>query len=735
MLAPQPKSAHSIYILMISMHGLIRAHDMELGRDADTGGQITYVVELAKQLAEHPDVEKVDLLTRLIEDESVATDYAKPEEKLVNGARIVRLPFGPKRYIRKELLWPHLNQAVDKCLHFLKQQDRLPDLIHTHYADAGYVGQQLSLLLGIPLVHTGHSMGRTKRERLLASGRKLHVIEKQFNFEQRISVEESILDHAALVVTSTRQEIEEQYGQYSNVANTRFSIIPPGTNTSRFSPPGRKKIGSSAQQAVDKFLAEPEKPIIFAISRPETRKNLKGLVEAYGNSPELQAMANLLIVAGMRRDIRDLEEAQHKVMAELLLDIDLYDLWGKVALPKYIPQEDVPELYRLVARRKGVFVNSAFTEPFGLTLIEAAASGLPIVAPDDGGPRDIAANCRNGTLTNTLDSGSIAQALLQVLQDKKQWRLFSKNGINGVYRHYSWPAHVKKYLKEIRRVLNKDKKRLRRQQVSILNRERTSIPLAQIALISDIDNTLLGDKASLDKVSEWISAHKQDVAFGIATGRTIESAVNILNRHRVKIPDVMITSVGAEIYYGKKLVPDIGWSAHIRHLWRRDSLVDAFLKFPNISLQPDNTQREFKLSYFAKPGQIPPLSEIYDYLHSLKLHANLIYSHDEFLDVLPIRASKGHAIRYLAYKWDLPLKNFLVAGDSGNDIEMLAGDTLAIVVGNHSPELDVLRKQEQIYFSKAHYAAGILEGIQHYSDEFDYPLFNQALSNTKAKEL
>ena len=45
------KSEDPFYILMISMHGLVRGHDMELGRDADTGGQITYVVELSKALA------------------------------------------------------------------------------------------------------------------------------------------------------------------------------------------------------------------------------------------------------------------------------------------------------------------------------------------------------------------------------------------------------------------------------------------------------------------------------------------------------------------------------------------------------------------------------------------------------------------------------------------------------------------------------------------------------------
>src|SRR5690606_22123492 len=184
-----------------------------------------------------------------------------------------------------------------------------------------------------------------------------------------------------------------------------------------------------------------EKPLIFSISRPDARKNLKGLVEAYGQSPELQEIANLLIVAGTRHDIRELEESEQKVMSELMFDIDRYDLWGKVALPKHVTQEEVPEFYRLAARRRGVFVNPAFTEPFGLTLIEAAASGLPFVAPDDGGPRDIVANCRNGLVVDTLHSEEIAGALLEILQDRNRWRQWAKNGIVGVWRHYSWAAH------------------------------------------------------------------------------------------------------------------------------------------------------------------------------------------------------------------------------------------------------------------------------------------------------
>jgi len=86
----------------------------------------------------------------------------------------------------------------------------------------------------------------------------------------------------------------------------------------------------------------------------------------------------------------------------------------------------------------------------------------------------------------------------------------------------------------------------------------------------------------------------------------------------------------------------------------------------------------------------------------------------KFLDILPYRASKGKAIRYLSYKWGIPLKNLLVCGDSGNDAEMLKGEPLGVVVGNYSPELETLRSAKQIYFAEKTYAGGILEGIRHY---------------------
>lgn len=702
-----------LYVLLISVHGLIRGEHLELGVDADTGGQCTYVLDLAKALAEHPQVGKVDLMTRLIEDPDVSPDYAQPEEPLSDKARIIRFPCGPKRYMRKETLWPHLDQMVDRCLHYLRQQGRLPDVIHSHYADAGYVGRQLSMLLGIPQVHTGHSLGKPKQDRLLSSGRKAANIEKQFNFERRIAEEQALIRHASMIVTSTRQEVELQYGMYSQPDPKRFRVIPPGTDTSRFSPPGRRPISGTLEQSINRFLENPKKPMILCICRPEVRKNIKGLVAAYGNNPALQRRANLVLVAGSRDNIRDLEKSQAAVLNELLLDIDTYDLWGKVAIPKNHAQEDVPDIYRMAAKSRGIFINAAFTEPFGLTLLEAAACGLPVIAPDDGGPRDILANCHHGLLVDTLNSEAIGEALLSALTEKARWRKWSKSGVINVKRHYTWAGHVNKYVKEIRSLLRRQRKNLRKQHIA-LHSGKSPIPLAQHAFITDIDNTLLGRRDGQEALVKWLIENVGYTIFGIATGRPLESAIDILRKNRIPIPDVLITSVGSEIHYGIGRIPDIGWANHIRHLWRREDVLKAMKDIPGIRLQADENQREFKISYVVNPNQMPPVEKVRQHLREQGLHAQVIYSHSEFLDLLPIRASKGHAIRYLSYKWGLPLASFLVSGDSGNDTEMLIGDTMAVVVGNYSEDLSPLKGMPRIYFAEATHANGILEGMQHY---------------------
>jgi sucrose-phosphate synthase len=697
-----------LYIVLISVHGLIRGKDPELGRDADTGGQVQYVLDLARALSDHPDVGRVELMTRQILSVNVDYQYGEHLERIADKAWIVRLPCGPHRYLRKEALWPHLPHFVDHALQHFRQRRRVPDVIHSHYADAGLVGVRLAGLLDTILVHTGHSLGCSKKQRLLDKGTAEATIEKRYRMSRRIAAEESVLAAADLVVASTRQEVEEQWGQYPAHAKSRMVVIPPGVDLDRFSPPGRGNRRTPIEDEIDRFLGRPKKPLILALQRPDERKNLATLIRAYGGSGELREAANLALVIGTRDDISELPSAQRRVLTEMLLLVDRFDLYGSVAYPKSHRPEDVPELYRTAARRRGVFVNPALTEPFGLTLIEAAASGLPVVATADGGPTAIVEACNNGLLVDALDPDGIAAALLDVVSDRAAWRRRSRAGIRGA-RSFSWSGHVERYLEALRRC---QKRRARRESPEV---PRRAMVLSDHLIVCDIDNTLTGDREALAELVGWLETHRNDIAFGIATGRVLKSTLSALEEWRIPRPDVLITAVGSEVYYGRtQLVEDVGWRRLIDHRWNPRGLRQALRDVPGLRLQPKADQRAFKLSYFIDPDEAPAIREIRRRLKERGLQASVIYSHQAYLDLLPARASKGAALRYLAHRWGLPMDRLMVAGDSGNDAEMLKAGALGVVVGNHSPELRPLRGKPRIYFAEASYARGVLEGIRHF---------------------
>ncbi len=230
-------------------------------------------------------------------------------------------------------------------------------------------------------------------------------------------------------------------------------------------------------------------------------------------------------------------------------------------------------------------------------------------------------------------------------------------------------------------------------------------------LISDIDNTLLGDRVALKKLITYLQS--PNLAFGIATGRSITSAKQILLEWEVPAPDLWITSVGSEIYYGSNIQPDTNWRTHISDQWQPELIRDAIADLSGIKLQSSEGQRPHKISYLVDPHKSLSITEIQAHLRSHQLYVHTIYSHQEFLDILPLRASKGDAVNYCA-KWGFSMEQILVAGDSGNDEQMLVGNPKAVVVGNYSSELEKLRGQKDIYFAKGHYAEGILEAIAHY---------------------
>ncbi len=715
-----------LYFQLFSIHGLLRYTGMELGRDADTGGQIKYVVELAEALSAHEKVRRVDLFTRLIADKRVSDDYSRPVEEITDKFRIIRIQCGGKRYMRKELLWPHLDEYIDKTIKFIRREGESPDIVHGHYPDAGYVGIKLSDYFGTPFIFTGHSLGRPKKQKLLNDGMSPEEIDKKYCIERRIATEEEIIQRADLIITSTRQEIDKQYDMYENSEKAEYAVIPPGINLEKFYPyyhdlmPESKKeeeaiqAHASVQEELNRFFMSPDKPLILALCRADKRKNISGLIATYGSDKELQAMANLAIFAGLRRNIAEMEENEKDVLTDMLLQMDRYDLYGKMAIPKrHDFTYEVPELYRITGEKKGVFVNVALTEPFGLTLIEASACGLPIVATNDGGPRDIMENCRNGILVDPTDREAIRDAIKKMITDAGWWKSCSTSGIKGVNEHYSWEAHVQKFLHRMEETVKTGRKSGGKAEVPGENPVGDRLTRLDYLLMTDIDNTLVGDEAALKRLMEILEASRENIGFGVATGRTISSTLQVFEKYDLIVPDVIISSVGAEMYYRWESFPDEGWQAHISKWWDRDKIRETLAPVGFLEYQEEENQRPFKISYYMQ-SEKDRLAYLHDLLTRNRCHYNLIYSDGKYLDILPPRASKGKAIRYLSYKWEIPLEHMMVCGDSGNDEEMFRGNTLGVVTGDHDPALDKLKGKKRIYFSEKEYADGIIDGLNHY---------------------
>lgn len=301
-------------------------------------------------------------------------------------------------------------------------------------------------------------------------------------------------------------------------------------------------------------------------------------------------------------------------------------------------------------------------------------------------------------LVNVEKPEEIANGLKSVLADGQQWEEYSEKGIIRSKEMYSWDAHAKKYIQLLDSISEKE------QKTETGKAPGNTLLKTPVYFISDLDGTLIeGEEApGLSELVDFLKENNNRVVFGISTGRNVQLTREALSQHPLlSRAEIIICSVGTEIYYTSDFIADKGWEKHINYQWERKKLLEALNDHSALELQEEEAQTPHKLSYYIKGvfGD-DQLAELYKMLDDKQLRAKIFVTDNTHLDLVPVRSGKGKALHYLSYKWKKPIQNFIVSGNGGNDIGMLGGRTNGIVVSNHSPELVVLKENSNVYFRK-----------------------------------
>lgn len=404
-------------IAMISTHGYVAA-EAPLGMP-DTGGQVVYVLELSKKLAQLG--YKVDIWTRRFEDQ--------PEiEKVDTDVRIIRMPCGGNEFIPKEFLYKKLPAWGENALRFIKKKRLKYQFINSHYWDAGLAGQHLAEVLNVPHIHTPHSIGSWKKDQMETDfPDDKEKLDGQYNFSRRIHHEGILYRECDMVIATSPIQLDILRKDY-DILDRKMKMIPPGYDDNRFFP-----VSEATRQAIRQEMGHKGK-VVASIGRLAENKGFDLLVQAFSVVASREPEARLRLAVGTDPNNKLLKELE-----DLVQDLKLTD---RVTLSGSLDDEEMPDFYRAA----DVFCLPSRYEPFGMTAIEAMACGTPTVMTTHGGLFRTMKYGEDALYADSFDKEDFGLTILKVLRYPAIHRRLGIQGAHKVRSLFTWTGIAQQLL-------------------------------------------------------------------------------------------------------------------------------------------------------------------------------------------------------------------------------------------------------------------------------------------------
>ena len=403
---------------------MLHTSPLEQAGVGDAGGMNVYVVESAKRIAASG--VEVDIFTR-------ANRSGLPEVvEIADGVNVRHLEAGPYDGISKDELPSQICALMSSFMH---QEARLPmghyDVLHSHYWISGQLGWLISERLGIPLVHTMHTMAKVKNLSL-AEGEKPEP-------QVRAIGEEQVVGASAALIANTAAEAASLVSLY-DACQDRVFVVPPGVDLTTY------KVNGGKSAARTKLNIGQDKLMLAFVGRIQPHKGpevlIRAVAEMLRHSPELRSRLKTVIIGGASGNGSQ-EPERLKSLTVFLGVSDVIEF-----LPP-VPHEELSDWYRA----SDLVCVPSYSESFGLVALEAQACGTPVVATAVGGLRTAVADGISGSLVDGHNPRAWSAVISRLLMEPERRLILGMGAIEHA-SHFGWDTTARGMLDVYDRVLS-----------------------------------------------------------------------------------------------------------------------------------------------------------------------------------------------------------------------------------------------------------------------------------------